>query len=245
MACLAGMGDLRQVYRFLAPALVEAGYRVATMDLRGHGESDDGFSAYDNVAAGQDALALIDHLGGPALIVSNSMTAGASVLATVNDPAKVAGLVMLGAVVRDSNPGGLVALAQQLALVKPWGPAAWRAYYRSLYKTRPPEDLGEHLRRMTESMRRGDHWKSFVKTSRTSHAPAEARLAEVRTQVLIVMGDKDPDFPDPVAEARFIGDELGGEVLIVPGAGHYPMAEFPEIVSPAVVEFARRVHAGA
>jgi pimeloyl-ACP methyl ester carboxylesterase len=59
------------------------------------------------------------------------------------------------------------------------------------------------------------------------------------------MGDKDPDFTDPVAEARFIGDELGGEVLIVPGAGHYPMAEFPEIVSPAVVDFARRVHAGA
>ena len=34
------MGDLRSVYRFLAPELVGAGYRVATMDLRGHGDSD-------------------------------------------------------------------------------------------------------------------------------------------------------------------------------------------------------------
>lgn len=35
--CAPGMGDLRSVYRFLAPELVHAGYRVATMDLRGRG----------------------------------------------------------------------------------------------------------------------------------------------------------------------------------------------------------------
>ena len=40
------MGDLRSVYRFLAPALVEARYRVATMDLRGHGDSDATFERY-------------------------------------------------------------------------------------------------------------------------------------------------------------------------------------------------------
>ncbi len=44
--CAPGMGDVRQVYRFLVPRLVEAGYRVATMDLRGHGESDTTFTAY-------------------------------------------------------------------------------------------------------------------------------------------------------------------------------------------------------
>jgi hypothetical protein len=35
-----GMGDLRAGYRFLAPALRAAGYRVACTDLRGHGDSD-------------------------------------------------------------------------------------------------------------------------------------------------------------------------------------------------------------
>ena len=30
-----GMGDSRAAYRFLIPALVEAGYRVAAVDLRG------------------------------------------------------------------------------------------------------------------------------------------------------------------------------------------------------------------
>jgi pimeloyl-ACP methyl ester carboxylesterase len=59
------------------------------------------------------------------------------------------------------------------------------------------------------------------------------------------MGDKDPDWKDPVAEARWIESTLDAELLLVPGAGHYPMAEYPEVVNPAVVAFAQRVHARA
>lgn len=39
-----GMGDSRRAYRFMAPALVEAGYRVAALDLRGCGESSPAWS---------------------------------------------------------------------------------------------------------------------------------------------------------------------------------------------------------
>ena len=59
------------------------------------------------------------------------------------------------------------------------------------------------------------------------------------------MGEQDPDWPDPAAEARFVADTLHGELLLVPSAGHYPMAEYPEVVSPAVIAFAHRVHTGA
>src|SRR5512140_2172703 len=58
IVCTPGMGDLRSSYRFLAPALVAAGYRVATMDLRGHGDSDPTFAECDDVAAGTDVVAL-------------------------------------------------------------------------------------------------------------------------------------------------------------------------------------------
>jgi pimeloyl-ACP methyl ester carboxylesterase len=71
--------------------------------------------------------------------------------------------------------------------------------------------------------------------------PGMERLDEVRTSVLVVMGEKDPDFPDPAIEARWIADQVKGELLMVPGAGHYPQAEFPELVSPAAVEFVRRI----
>ena len=74
------MGDLRSSYRFLAPALVAAGYRVAGTDLRGHGDSDTSFTSYGDVDTAGDVAALIDELGGPAVIVGNSMGAGAAVL---------------------------------------------------------------------------------------------------------------------------------------------------------------------
>ena len=45
IVCVPGMGDLRATYRFLAPQLVAAGFRVATVDLRGHGDSTTGFSS--------------------------------------------------------------------------------------------------------------------------------------------------------------------------------------------------------
>src|ERR1700689_5114886 len=58
-----GMGDLRTAYRFLAPALREAGYRVACTDLRGHGDSDTTFTSYGDVETAGDVIALIGELG--------------------------------------------------------------------------------------------------------------------------------------------------------------------------------------
>lgn len=239
--CAPGMGDLRSVFRSLAPALVEAGYRVATMDLRGHGDSDAGFSTYDDVAAGSDLIALSDHLGGPAVLVGNSMSAGAAVWAAAEAPDRVAGLVLLGPFVRNSPVGLASRIAFRLGLIRPWGPAVWNAWYAKLYPGRPPADLDEHRAGIRESLRRPGRWRAFVVTSHTSHAPAEARLGEVRAPTLVIMGDRDPDFGDPAAEARFAADRLGAEVLMVPGAGHYPHAEYPEIVTPAVLRFLEQV----
>ena len=72
-----------------------------------------------------------------------------------------------------------------------------------------------------------------------SHASVEARLGAVHAPALVVMGSLDPDFADPRAETQWIAGQLQGKALMVPGAGHYPKAEFPELVSPAIVAFAR------
>ncbi|MGH7582737.1 MAG: alpha/beta fold hydrolase, partial [Gemmatimonadales bacterium] len=76
---------------------------------------------------------------------------------------------------------------------------------------------------------------------RTSHAPVEARLSEVHSPTVVIMGERDPDFPDPAAEARGVAERLHAEILLVPNAGHYPQTEYPEVVSPAVVGFLGRV----
>ncbi|MEJ2187012.1 MAG: alpha/beta hydrolase [Gemmatimonadota bacterium] len=237
--CVPGMGDLRSAYRFLAPAMADAGYRVATMDLRGHGDSDATFSSYDDVAAGTDVVALIGELGGPAVVVGNSMGAGAVAWAAAEAPDRVSCLVLIGPFVRQVPVGAMAVLMFRLALMWPWGRAAWLAYYPKLYPGRPPADLEEHRARIRASLRRPGHWQAFAKTTRSSHAPVEARLDEVQAPTLVVMGERDPDFPDPAAEAQLVARRLGGEVLMVPDAGHYPQAEYPEVVTPAVVEFLR------
>src|ERR1700683_3368513 len=84
-----GMGDLRAAHRFLAPALRETGYRVACTDLRGHGDSDATFSSYGDEETAGDVVALIEELGGPAVIVGNSMAAGSATIVAADCPAIV------------------------------------------------------------------------------------------------------------------------------------------------------------
>lgn len=237
VVCVPGMGDLRSVYRFLVPTLVEAGHRVATMDLRGHGDSDATFDAYDDVAAGTDILALIRELGGPATVIGNSMGAGAAAWAAAEDPGLVTGLVLVGPFVRQVPVGVVASLAFRLALLRPWGPAAWNAWYARLYPGRKPADLDAHRAAIRKSLARPGRWAAFAATTRTSHAPVEARLGAVHAPTLVVMGGRDPDFPDPAVEAALIADRLHGRATVLPDAGHYPQAQYPELVGPAIVEF--------
>src|SRR5262249_62070359 len=58
VACVPGMGDMRATFRFLTPLLAQGGYRVATMDIRGHGESSTGWGPYPPTSIGP-------HIGAP------------------------------------------------------------------------------------------------------------------------------------------------------------------------------------
>jgi pimeloyl-ACP methyl ester carboxylesterase len=90
---LPGMGALRSEYRYLAPPLVDAGYRVLTADLRGHGESSVDWPEYTLPAAGQDILDLIAYLdAGPAHVIGNSFSPGAAVWAAVEQPQAIRSL---------------------------------------------------------------------------------------------------------------------------------------------------------
>src|SRR6516165_12489948 len=88
-----GIGDHRQVYRFLAPELAQAGYRVANADLRGQGESSVGWATITRTDIADDLLALISHLGGPAVIVGHSISGGAATIAAAKQPELVSGIV--------------------------------------------------------------------------------------------------------------------------------------------------------
>ncbi len=232
-----GMGDLRAAYRFLAPALREAGYRVACTDLRGHGDSDSTFASYGDADTAADLIALIEELGGPAIIAGNSMGAAAAVIAAAQRPELVSGLVLIGPFVRDHAASAIQRIALRAAMARPWAAISWKSYLPKLYAGRRPDDFDEYRGQIAASLRRPGHAKAFALTTRTSHAPAEARLPDVTAPVLVVMGEQDPDFADPRAEADWISLALRAEVVMVPEAGHYPQSQRPDITTPAVLGF--------
>ena len=240
-----GMGDLRATYRFLAPALREAGHRVASTDLRGHGGSDATFSSYGDEETAGDVIALIEELGGPAVIVGNSMAAGSAVLVAGQRPDLVLGLVLIGPFVRNPKTSAFQRTVQRVAMAPPWAAAAWKAYLPKLYAGRRPADFAEYRAGVIASIRRPGYAKAFSLTTRTSHAPAEARLGDVATPTLVVMGMQDPDFKDPRAEADWIAEAVHGEVVMVPDAGHYPQSQRPDITSDAILRFLRALDRGA
>jgi pimeloyl-ACP methyl ester carboxylesterase len=236
-----GMGDLRSTYRFLSPRLREAGYRVACTELRGHGDSDTGFASYGEEETAGDIVALVEELAQPAVIVGNSMGAGSAVLVSARRPELVAGLVLVGPFVRDAKLGPVARLALKAALARPLAAMSWGAYLPKLYAGRRPDDFEAYRAQLVASLRRPGHARAFSLTTRTSHAPAEARLADVAVPVLVVMGEKDPDFADPGAEAQFIARSTAGELVMVPDAGHYPQSQQPELTSAAVLGFLAKV----
>jgi pimeloyl-ACP methyl ester carboxylesterase len=242
VVAVPGMGDLRSSYRHLAPALVAAGFRVATMDLRGHGDSDTTFGAYDDPAAASDVIALIEHLGGPALVIGNSMGAAAAVIVAAENPSLVSGVVLIGPFVRNVPAPAWQRLLFRAMMGGPWTRPAWMSYYPTFFPTRKGADYAEHRTAIGAALARPGYTRAFRATTHVSHAPAEAVLDQVHTNVLVVMGSKDPDFADPRAEADLVASRLSGKVVMISGAGHYPQAEFPELTSPEVVEFARSIN---
>jgi pimeloyl-ACP methyl ester carboxylesterase len=235
---VSGFGDLRAEYRFLAPQLVEAGYRVVTMDLRGHGESSVNWPDYSLAAVGSDLLALIRYLGaGPAILIGNSMFAGAAVWAAAEAPDLVSGLVLIGPVVRDFMPIWQVKLLYTPLFIGPWGPAVWIKYYQTLYPSRKPADFSAYVSSLSANIRQPGRMAAIRAMMVASKRDAEQRLDQVSVPVLVLMGTRDPDFKDPAAEANWVADWLSAQVRLVDGAGHYPHAEMPEVSGPAVVSF--------
>ncbi len=239
------MGDLRAGYRFVAPALRAAGYRVACTDLRGHGDSDTTFTSYGDWETAGDVIALIAELGGPAVIVGNSMGAGSAVLAAAQQPGLISGLVLTGPFVRNPETSAIQHLLLRIAMAPPWAARSWKSYLPKLYAGRRPADFGEYRDQVVASIRRPGYAKAFSATTRTSHDPAEARLPDVTAPVLVVMGEQDPDFPDPRAEAEWIAGALRAQVVMVPDAGHYPQSQQPGITTAAVLRFLESVNGRA
>lgn len=246
VVCAPSMGDVRAEYRFLAPALAAAGFRVVTMDLRGQGESSVDWPDYSIASVGEDLLALVRHLNdGPALLVGTSLSAGAAVWAAAEAPEWVSGLVLIGPFVRDTMPVWQGRLMFAPLFAGPWGLWVWSKYFPRLYPTAKPADFPQYLDVLLNNLREPGRMAALRGLMNGSKKASEERLGRVQAPALVIMGSRDPDFKDPAAEAQWVADRVGGMVKLVEGAGHYPHAEMPDKVTPLVIEFSRKVQTAA
>ena len=251
-----GLGDSRHSYRFIAPALAAAGYRVANVDLRGCGESSVGWDGYSRTDIAGDLVALVRHLGGPAVIIGQSISGGAATVAAATAPDVISGVVELAPFTRAQSIdlGGLVRVKRfragytQMAMVIVRGRLAnWKKYLDVAYPTKPA-DWSTELARIEQNLSEPGRMEVLQAMCKTKPTDAGAQLANVRCPVLVVEGSLDPDWADPRAEGEKIIADLPhglGELAVIDGAGHYPHAQTPDEVLSLALPFLARTLADA
>ena len=188
-----GIGDRRQAYRFLAPMLSQAGYRVVSADLRGHGESSMGWKSVTGTDAisrtdiAGDLLALIRHLGGPAVIVGHSISGGAATIAAAQQPDLVSGIVEINPFTKTQkiSLGGLVRIRRYRQGISRLGGMQlfhslriWLRYLDVAYPTKPA-DYAEYMAALAAKLREPGRMAEFMKTGKSTPADAGTQLPNV------------------------------------------------------------------
>lgn len=223
------------------PPLVEAGYRVATVDNRGIAPSDEcaeGFTIDDMVA---DIAALIEHLGGPAHVVGTSMGARITQELALARPELVSKAIMLATygrqgVFQERLAAGERALFDSGITL----PAQYQAAITAVLNLSPAT---------LEDPVGGADWLDIFEFS------TPTRSAGVRAQMAMDRGPsrieayRDITTPSMVvgfADDRMTPTYLGREVAqAIPGAryeeipdcGHYGYLERPAEVNKLLLEF--------
>ena len=239
VVCSPGFGDLRQSFRLLRPQLVAAGYRVATMDLRGHGGSTVGWDDVSTTAIASDLVALIEHLGArSAAVISNSYSAGASLIAAHARPDLVVAQVLTGAAVR-TPPSTFVTRLVVRLMRSPLGIPLWKAFFKAMHPGTRTADFAEYRSAVIANLSEEGRFATVMTMLSLGHDASAAIIGEVTAPSLVIMGTEDPDWKDPAVEASFIADALGGpaRVELLAGIGHHPHAQAADDVARLATEF--------
>lgn len=197
---LHGGGQTRHAWGETAEALAGRGYEVVSVDLRGHGDSawspglDYGLDWFCD-----DVLAVLAHLGRPAVLVGASLGGIAALLAvTKAAPDQIAGLVLVDITHRPSSDGAR--RIQAFMTANPEGFAdlgeaadAVAAYLPHRPRPADPSGLMKNLRRRGERL----HWHwdpAFLMVTAEDRFQDDGRLDRaarlVRAPCLLVRGDK-------------------------------------------------------
>ncbi|MFO0707184.1 MAG: alpha/beta fold hydrolase [Nitrospira sp.] len=222
-------------------AALAASFRVVTIDLRGHGESDAPLWRYTLEQAADDVRTLLDHLAIRRAVFVGLSMGGYILFAFYRKYAdRVKGLVLADTRAQaDTEEGraGRFQLAQtayrqgasavaDLMIPKLLSPAT--------IQTRP--EIVRQVRTMIEGNEiSGIAGNLMAMAERPDSVPM---LAQIACPVQIIVGESDQ--ATPPADARLMAERIpGARLALVPDAGHLANLEQPDIFTNLVAAFAR------
>ena len=248
---IVGLHGLTATRRYVfmgSSALERAGHRVVLYDARAHGASDppaDGVYSYSALAG--DLGAVLDALGiERAVLVGASMGAHTAVHFALDEPSRVAALVLVTPAYDPARFGGDFERWDSLARGLREGgiggfvdaydferlPDAWRATIATVVAQRLA--LPEHPLAVADAI-------STVPRSRPFASFAE--LAAIRAPTLIVASRDEADPDHPFATAEAYADAIAGATLVVEDEGRSPLAWQGGQLSRLVAGLAERARA--
>ncbi|QLY28154.1 alpha/beta fold hydrolase [Nocardia huaxiensis] len=239
-----GSGSPGRVWRtYQVPALVKAGFRVATFDNRGIAPSDEsvGGMTLDDLAA--DTAALIEHLGGgPAHVVGHSMGARVVQELALARPDLLGKAIMLGAVGRAHPLAQMYNAGEQALYDKGIQlPPEYAAAIKAML------NLSPHT---VEDPARAQEWLDIFEYSAGSRpAPGvRAQLGMDRSQnrlpayanikvPSLVVGFTDDKMTPPAFGREVAAAIPNARYVEIERCGHYGYLERPEEVNRTIIEF--------
>ena len=175
--------------------LLDGGFRVITMDNRGHGESEKLYNPdlYPAAEMAEDARRLLDHLEIPrAHVMGYSMGARIAAFLTITHPSRVGAAVFAG-------------LASRMITGVGGGPEIAKALEAA--SLLDVTDVSARTFRVFAEQTRGD-LKALAACIRSSRVKITVEmLATIKTPVLVVVGEKDD-----------VAGEIGPLLAAIPGA---------------------------
>jgi pimeloyl-ACP methyl ester carboxylesterase len=236
----------------LAP-LLTPNHRVIRLDLFGHGGSDKpgaGYSIEDQATAVTEALAKLGVTD--ATVVGHSLGGTVATALAERSPQLASRVVIVDQSPEDGAPNESLAIkatswpviGQAMArliqvapksLVRDQYGQAFAPGFNISSGFPNPDQPVDDLRAMTYTAYKdiADDEDEFV-----DEAPLDERLAAAGAPLLVIFGSEDQiyDAQDEIDRYRQVP---GAEVHLIPGAGHSPNVEKPELVAPLILAFAK------
>lgn len=219
-------------------ALIEH-YRVITIDLRGHGESDAVLWNYTLDDYAGDVIGLLDHLKiDHAAFVGLSMGGYTLFSLYRHYPDRVKAMILADTRAQaDTEEGKAGRRAMAQTALKDGASAVAELMIPKLLGSSTIQQRPEIVDRIRRMILKTSPAGIIVDLMAMAARPDSTELlSRIACPTLVIVGEQDA--ATPVAESRYLADRISGSALvIIPEAGHLSNVERPEQFNQALVTF--------